>query len=75
MENEKNKGTGKNIIIAVLVVLLLIAGGYIGYDKFLKNNNESQNIDNCPNCEVCEKCDTNVAECNCQSIGQIMVKN
>ena len=70
MENEKNKGIGKNIIIAVLVVLLLIAGGYIGYDKFLKNNNESKNIDNCPICEVCEKCETNTNECNCLNNSQ-----
>lgn len=44
MENEKNNGTGKNIVIVILSVLLLIAGGYLGYDKFLKSDKEQKNI-------------------------------
>ena len=63
MENEKNKGTGKSIIIAILAVLLLAACGYIGYDKILKEEKDiNDTVNNCPKCQECESSTTT---CNC----------
>ena len=49
--NLKEKSNGKGIIIVILVVLLIIACGFICYDKLIKKN-EAKPKD----CPVCEKC-------------------
>lgn len=41
MENQK-KGTGKTVIIVVLILLVLGLGGYITYDKILNKNETKQ---------------------------------
>ena len=63
MENEKNKGTGKNIVIAILFVLLLVAGGYIGYDKILKREKDINDTAN--DCPKCQECESTTSSCNC----------
>lgn len=45
----------KNIIIGFLAVVLLIATGFICYDKFLKKTETVSNDCNCQKCEKCEK--------------------
>ncbi len=54
MNNEVNNGKIKNIIIIILVALLIIASGFIYYDKIFSNK-KSVCEKKCP---VCEKCNS-----------------
>ena len=45
----------KHIIIWVLAVILLLAAGFICYDKLLKKTETISKDCNCPKCERCEK--------------------
>ena len=49
----KNKGKGKNIVIIMLSVLLIIALGFICYDKFLIKEKTIKQDCKCPKCEKC----------------------
>lgn len=60
---EKKSDKRKNIIILILFVLLLTTVVFIGYDKILKGNRESNNINN--NCPICHECEN-----NCQNLGE-----
>ena len=54
MENSlKEKNNGKGIVIAILIVLLLAACGFIFYDKLLKKEESVSKECNCPTCEKC----------------------
>lgn len=46
MEKEKNKYTGKTVVIIILVVLVIGLVGYICYDKFIIKSNNNLNKQN-----------------------------
>ena len=77
MENSlKEKNNGKGIIIAILIVLLLAACGFICYDKLLKKEESVSKKCNCP---TCEKCDNNsnqgnkLKECTLDMNGKVNI--
>lgn len=43
---ETNKKNGSIVAIVILAILVVVLGGYIGYDKFLSNNNTSTTEEN-----------------------------
>ena len=46
---ETNKKNGSIVAIVILAILVVALGGYIGYDKFLNNNNTSTTEENSKN--------------------------
>lgn len=80
MENNiQNKSNLSSVLLGVFLVLSLLFGGFIVYDKLLKKSDEQE----CPKTECqCEKCENKITECNCPtcsssntSFYQNMVKN
>lgn len=53
MNNLENNGKVKNVVINVLIILLIIALGFICYDSFLTKDNSIKQNCRCPKCENC----------------------
>ena len=55
MENSlKEKNNAKAIVIAILIVLLVVACGFICFDKLLKKSEPVSKDYSCPTCEKCD---------------------
>ena len=59
---EENNKNAKNILIGILLIISILLGGYLVYDKFIKNDEIK-----CRNIEEKESPTNEKTECNCSS--------
>lgn len=68
MENKKDL---MGILFGVFLTISILLGGFVIYDKLIKNNEEKDcpktecNCEKCEKCEECKECDNTPTECNC----------
>lgn len=77
----EKKSDLKGVLLGVFLVISLLLGGFIVYDKLLKKEGQLKCKEECQ-CEKCEACEKNTTGCNCPSCDststvfyQNMVKN
>lgn len=69
MENRiENNGNANGVLVGILLIILILLGGFVVYDKFIKTEEAT-------NCSKCEEKQCSKDECNCPSCDSTTTTN
>lgn len=75
MEKGLENNNGLKVMLIIFILLSVILGGFILYDKVLKEENDNfiktESSCDCEKCEKCQEfkeCDNTPSQCNCPSV-------